>query len=126
MKTVRNAAFYFLLVVCSLVLVGCGKKADETKPLSEVRAEAEKMDTAQLKSRAMQYKNAILAKSGEVDKIAAELKKIPVTELLGNEAKELKSEIENLNKSVSALKSRFEVYYNKLKEKGGDLSGLEI
>ena len=38
----------------------------------------------------------------------------------------LKTEIENLNGSVSALKERFEVYYKKLKEMGGDLSGLKI
>jgi hypothetical protein len=31
-----------------------------------------------------------------------------------------------LNKSVSALKDRFQVYYDKLKEKGGDISGLNI
>jgi len=46
--------------------------------------------------------------------------------MLGDEAKELKTEIEALNKSVSALKERFQVYYDKLKEKGGNLSGLEL
>ena len=40
--------------------------------------------------------------------------------------KELKADIDALNKSVSSLKERFEIYYNMLKEKGGDLSGLNI
>jgi len=44
--------------------------------------------------------------------------------MLGDEAKELKADIENLNKSISALRERFEVYYQKLKAEGGDLSGL--
>ena len=126
METVKKPTIYFLLVLCSLVLLGCSQKADENKPISEVKAEAEKMDTNQLRSMAMSYKEAIVAKKGEVEKLAAKLKEIPVTEMLGAEAKEIKSEIDNLNKSVSALKERFEVYYDKLKEKSGDTSGLEI
>lgn len=37
-----------------------------------------------------------------------------------------KADIDAMNKSVNALKDHFEVYYNKLKEKGGDLSRLDI
>jgi chromosome segregation ATPase len=106
--------------------LGCGKKADENKPISEVKAEAEKLDTDELRAMAMVYQKAIAAKNGEVEKLTAKLKDIPVTEMLGDEAKELKADIDNLNKSLSALKERFEVYYQKLKEQGGDLSGLQV
>ena len=41
-------------------------------------------------------------------------------------AKALKTEMDNINKSVSALKERLQIYLDKLKEKGGDLSGLQI
>ena len=126
MKTSKILIFYCLLVLCSLLLFGCGKKADENKPLSEVRAEAEKMNVEKLRSMAMEYKEADLGKKAELEKLAGELKDIPVTKMLGDEAKGLKAEIEALNKSASALKERFQVYYNKLKEKGGDLSGLEL
>ena len=122
----RKTSFYCMLVMCCFMLVGCGKKADESKPVSEVKAEAEKMSVEQLRATAMKYKEAILAKGDEVDKIVAELKKIPVTKMLGEEAKQLKAEIDNLNKSVTLLKERFQIYYNKLKEKNGDLSGLEL
>ena len=125
MKTVRNVTFC-LLVVCFLALVGCGKKADESKPLNEVKAEAEKMSVEKLRSMALTYKDAIMAKKGEVEKVAGKLKDIPVAKMLGDEAKELNTEIEALNKSVSALKERFQIYYGKLKEKGGNLSGLEL
>jgi uncharacterized coiled-coil DUF342 family protein len=114
------------LVLCSLVLFGCGKKADESKPIGEVKAEAEQMDLKQLKAMATKYKEAILAKQPEIKKLTDKLKEIPVTKMLGEEAKEIKAEIDALNKSVSALKERFQVYYDKLKEQGGDLSGLEI
>jgi hypothetical protein len=125
MKTVRNITFC-LLVVCFLALVGCGKKADEKKPISEVKAEAEEMSPDELRSMALKYKEAIMAKRADVEKITAELKKIPITEMLGKEAKGLKTDIDNLNESVSALKARFEIYYNKLKEKGGDVTDLKI
>jgi len=126
MRTVKAITICALFALCPLMLSGCGSKADESKPISEVKAEAEKMDTSQLRAKAEAYKNAIMAKKGEVEKVTAKLKEIPVTELLGEKAKNLKSDIENLNKSVNALKERFEVYYQKLKEKGGNLSGLEL
>jgi chromosome segregation ATPase len=124
MKIVRNTILCCLLALCPFAILGCGKKADEDKPLSEAKAEAEKMDADALRAMAMAYKEAIEAKKAEVEKLAAKLKDIPVTEMLGAEAKELKADIENLNKSISALKERFEVYYQKLKAEGGDLSGL--
>ena len=126
MKNVRNAVLCCLIALCLFAILGCGKKADENKPISEVKAESEKMDTDGLRAMAMVYQKAIAAKNSEVEKLTAKLKDIPVTEMLGNEAKELKTDLDDLNKSISALKERFEVYYQKLKEQGGDLSGLQV
>jgi len=126
MKIVRNAVLCCLIALCLFAILGCGKKADENKPISEVKAEAEKMDTDGLRAMAMAYQKSIAAKNSEVEKLTAKLKGIPATEMLGNEAKELKADIDNLNKSISALKERFEVYYQNLKDKGGDLSGLQV
>ena len=126
MKNVRNAVLCCLIALCLFAILGCGKKADENKPVSEVKAEAEKMDTDGLRAMAIVYQKAIAAKNSEVEKLTAKLKDIPVTEMLGDEAKKLKADLDNLNKSISALKERFEVYYQKLKEQGGDLSGLQV
>ena len=126
MKTVKSTFFYVLIVLCSLVLLGCSQQADENKPLSEVKAEAEKMDTSQLRDMAMKYKEAITAKNVELEKIIAQLKEISPTEALGEQARSIKEKMSGLTTSVNALKERFEVYYQKLKEKGGDTSGLEI
>ena len=92
----------------------------------EVKAEAEKMNAKDLRAIAMTYKNSIVAKKTEVEKLAAKLKAIPVAEVLGEKAKALKSDIDNVNKSISALTERFNIYYSQLKAKAGDLSGLEI
>jgi uncharacterized lipoprotein YehR (DUF1307 family) len=126
MKIVRNTVLCCLIALCLFAILGCGKKADENKPISEVKAEAEKMDTDGLRAMAIAYKEAIAGKKGEVEKLTAKLKDIPATELLGDEAKELKADIENINQSLSALTERFDVYYQKLKDKGGDLSGLQV
>jgi len=126
MKDVRNIRLYCLLGLCVLVLLGCGKKADENKPISEVKAEAEKMSVAELRSMALKYKEALMAKEGDVEKIMAELKEVPLAKKLGEEAVGLKANIDNVNKSISALTKRFEIYYNEIKEKDGDLSGLKI
>ena len=126
MKAKLNVVFWCLLAACSLVILGCSEKADESKPISDVKAEAEKMSAADLKAMATKYKDAITAKAGEVEKLTAKLKGIAVTEMMGSEAKNIKAEMEAVTKSVSALKERFQVYYDKLKEKGGDLSCLKI
>ncbi len=115
-----------MLALSMAFLFGCGKKADENKPISEVQAEAQKMSVDDLKAMAMKYKDAIEAKKADIDKITAKLKEIPVTQMLGDESKKLKADIDNLTKSLSALKERFQVYYDQLKAKGGDVSGLQI
>ncbi len=127
MKTPK-ARFLFVPAMCALLaLVGCGQSsADETKPLPEVKAEAAKMDVSALRDMAMSYKNALTAKQGEIEAVQAKIKEIPMQEMLGEEAKKLKAEVDAISKSVKALKERFEVYYNKLKDMDGDLSGLKL
>ncbi len=125
MKTGRIFVYGLLVLVC-VTLAGCGSKADENKPVGQIKADVEKMNVKQWRSMAVNYKDAIIAKKGEVGKVADKLKDIPITKLLSDEAKGLKAEIEGLNKSVSALNERFKIYVDKLKEKGGDLSGLKI
>ena len=124
MESAKKIALYSLLAVSLIVAVGCGTKANENKPLSEVKAEAEKMNTDELRATAMEYNKAIKAKKGDVEKIADKLKDIPPAELLGEKAKNLKADMEKINQSVSALQERFQIYYDQLKEKGGDVSGL--
>jgi len=127
MKHTSGFTAAMLLAILSILFAsGCGKKADESKPMSEIRAEAEKMDAPKLKAMAQQYKSALVTKKAEVDKLAAKIKDIPIAEALGEEAKKLKADVDKLQKSVSALQERFTVYYEKLKEKGGDLTGLEL
>jgi len=126
MNTVIRIGLCILMVGCLLGLVGCSKKADTNKSIADVQAEASKMDVEQLKAKAMEYKNAIVAKKAEIEKVAAKLKAIPITQQMSPEAKALQTDTANLGKALADLTERFQVYYNKLKEKGGSVSGLEI
>ena len=107
-------------------LQGCGTKADENKPLSQIKAEAAKMDAGNLRAMAMAYKEAIQAKLSEADALKKEIKEIPVTEILGGNAKALKQDLAPITQSIAALTERFKVYYGELKEKSGDLTGLDL
>ncbi len=100
--------------------------AIETIPVADVQAEVSKMNVEQLKAKAMEYKDLIVAKKATLETLTTKLKEIPLTQQMGTEAKALQTEIADLNKTVAALTERFQVYYNKLKEMGGSVSGLEI
>jgi hypothetical protein len=67
-----------------------------------------------------------VAKKAEIEKVTAKLKEIPIAQQMGAEAKALQADIANLSKAVTSLTERFQVYYNKLKETGGNVTGLEI
>ncbi len=117
----------FVLMASVIVgVVGCGKKADENKPIEEVKSEAATMSVDDLKDMAAAYKDKITAKKADLEKLTAKLKEIPITEMLGEDAKQIKADMENITKSVKNLTDRFQIYYNKFKEQGGDTSGLQI
>ena len=145
-----------LAAFAGLALVGCGKKTDQSpptartgadqspaapqtspevsakvtadleKPVTEVQTQAQTMSVPDLKSIAVQYKEAISLKREDLQKVLARVKEIPLAEALGEKAKALKTEAQKIESTVKALTERFQVYYNQLKEKGADLSGLAI
>ncbi|MFA6185811.1 MAG: hypothetical protein WC770_01175 [Phycisphaerae bacterium] len=126
MKRIGIGLFVCAAVCIAIGFAGCTNKADENKPLSEVQADAQKMDVEQLKAMATKYKEAITAKKADVDKVMAKMKDVPLADAMGKEATSLKQEVDALAKSIKALNERFDVYYNKLVEKGADVSGLSI
>ena len=126
MNTVIRIGLCILIAGCLFGFVSCSKKADTEKSIADVQAEASKMNVEQLKAKAMEYKDAIVAKKAEIEKVATKLKAIPIAQQMGTEAKALQTDIANLSKAMADLTERFQVYYNKLKEAGGDVSGLEI
>lgn len=124
MERNKAVALCGLMILLTAGLFGCGKKADENIPIADVEAEAEQMDVAKLRQKALIYKDAIVDKQDEIKKVSAKLQELGIAKSLTDEAKALTADIDELKKSVIALKDRFDIYYKKLKEKGGDISGL--
>jgi outer membrane murein-binding lipoprotein Lpp len=126
MKTIIFKTSLMVMMAALLTVCGCGKNADTTTPIDQIKAAAEKMDVAKLRDMAMTYKDAITAKAEEIKAEGLKLKDIPMAEMMGGKAKELNATIDELTKTVEALKERLNVYLEELKKKGGDLSGLQI
>jgi len=131
-----------LFILVSLAAFGCSEKEEPAvgpnatvqanEPISEVTAKAEKMDVKQLRAIALKYREAIEAKSAEMDKISDQLLKAAVSQvssdklISGDKVKELKAQSDALSTSIKSLADRFNVYLVKLKEKGEDVTDLEL
>ena len=113
----RQEAVALVLCLALISLVGCGSGADENKPISEVRAEAQGMDASGLQKKVDAYMAAIEAKKPELEKLQAKVSEISLTEILGDEAKALKADVERVQDSIDALKQRMEIYADELKKK---------
>ena len=126
-----------MLVVCCLVVFGCSKKdgggaaaptnagTDQGNSASKAKTDADKMDVKQLRAAALKCKADAEAKTAETEKLAQELIKALSTDN-ADKRKELNAQMETLRKSEEALYTQLKVYVEKLKEKGGDMSGLEL
>ena len=99
-----------LILFVSLIATGCGGGVNEDKPISEVKEEAQKMAVDQLKSVVAKYQKAVESKKTEINALKEKLKEIPVVEMLGDEAKKIKTEITSVTKSINALTQRLKVY----------------
>jgi predicted nucleic acid-binding Zn-ribbon protein len=123
-----------LPIISLAFLVGCSsKKVDETKPIDQVKTEAQAMSVDDLHAIALKYKDAITAKTQEIktqgEQIAAKLKDVPITDALKGgteEIKNLKADLDQLKTSLENLRERFDIYVAALKEKGGSITDLNI
>lgn len=106
-----------LLVLALMALIsGCGGSdaIDENKPVDQVAAEAAAMGQAELQQMVDKYEAAIADKAAEVDELKAKIKEIPLKELLGDEAKTLKGDLEGIVSSLGKLKDQMAVYSKEL------------
>lgn len=100
-----------------LLTAGCGQKADENKTPEQIKQEVGQMDAAQIQKEIDAYTKAIEAKTAEIKVEADKLAKIPLTEMLGDDAKALQSKIADMTKSLDKLKANLEAYAEGLKGK---------
>jgi peptidoglycan hydrolase CwlO-like protein len=97
------------------LLVGCGGSSiDENKPVDQVAAESAKMGQDELQKMVDKYEAAIAAKGKEIEVLTAKIKEIPLTEMMGEQAKSLKAEADQIKDSLSKLKDQMAVYAKEL------------
>ena len=115
MKQVFKALVPVVLV--SLLIVGCGGGIGEDKPTAEIKSEAQTMSLEQLKNIVAKYQKVIESKQAEINALKEKIKKIPVAQMLGDEAKKIKTDVENIANSVCALTERLNIYSRELRSK---------
>jgi len=116
---VRKKTIVALLVVFFvMVFFGCSGSIDENKPLAEVKAEAQKMSAKDLQSMIGKYEKAIEVKKEELQAVLADIKKIPLKEILGEESKLLKKVAGEVKESLNALQNRIKIYMQELQKQG--------
>jgi hypothetical protein len=145
MKTRKILLFICFLVGCALMLTSCGQKAEEPKPqpkekaaveqrMPEQKAEVQEpkpveepqIDLLKIKEAALKEKEIILAKKDELQKLIEEKAKIPMTDQLGTEAKELTQKITDLENEIQEHTERYQGYAEQLKAGNVDTSEIEM
>lgn len=114
------------LLIAMFVLAGCGggSDVDTEMTVADVEKQSETMSVEDIKSKVAEYESAIKSKLADLEPIQEKLKAIPMTEMMGDEAKALQADILKITEDVSALKDRLQVYYDALKEKGVEVQNL--
>ncbi|MHC4284254.1 MAG: hypothetical protein ACYSWZ_14975, partial [Planctomycetota bacterium] len=87
-----------------------------------VKKEADQTEPDKLRIEVMKYQEEIIAKRLEAEELRTKLQTVPFEEILVEDAKKL----EELNESISALKTRYNVYLQELRNKGEDINDLQI
>lgn len=100
---------------------GGSSKLDLTTSIEQLKAQIADLSIEDLEAKAMQYKEALAAKEGEITALMEKFKALPIAEQLGQEAQALQQDIQKLTESASGIKERLQVYLEAIKEKGGEI-----
>ncbi len=119
------------------ICAGCGRQEQESKPAPEMKAPAPEqaatqkeaepgIDLLKIKEAAMKEKDLIMEKKEKLQDLIAEKANIPLTEQMGEEAKQTARQIEDLKNEIQDHKDRYSGYMEKLKAGDVDTSGLAL
>ncbi|MBI9020445.1 MAG: hypothetical protein JEZ10_04230 [Verrucomicrobia bacterium] len=112
----KRLNWIFGLVVVAL-LAGCvtGSGGGSSAGLDQLAAEAAAMGKADLQALVAKYKGLIAEKMDVATALKAQLKEIPLAEMMGEKATALKQDLSETTALVSQLKDKLAVYSNALK-----------
>ena len=105
------------LAICGMLfMAGCGDGVDESKTPEQIKSEVANMSVADIEAMAAKYQKAIAKKTAELEVEVKKLADIPLTEQLGDEAKKLRGNIDELKTSLEKLKANLDAYLAGMKK----------
>jgi len=113
----KGLVLIVVLAFTTILVVGCGSGVSEDKPITEIQKEAQELSVAHLKAVVAKYQKAIEAKKPELMALQAQLRKIPLTQMMGEDAAGIKKEISAVANSIKALTDRMKAYKVALNKK---------
>ena len=126
MKTVKKSVFRILIILSLFFIIGCGKQSTHNK-----HSNIDKLTVDEIRYEALKYKQSILSKSKIYDEIDCFDDIAPPSEkclekLTSYLSEEKGVDINEWMESFADDFEQLEFYRQKLIEKGGDTSGLDI
>ena len=99
---------------------------DLNQSVEAIKEKVAEFDKTQLLAYVDQYKTLLLENKDQIAAMTEQVKALPMTELMGDKAKALKSQLAQYTDQFNALKERYTVYLDKLQEYGVDLSAYTL
>lgn len=100
--------------------------AEINLPIADLKTKVETLAQPELLAYANTYKDVLLEKKDQLASLTSQLKGLPMSELLGAKGKAIKNQISQYTSQFTGLKERYDVYLDKLKSLGVDLSAFGI
>ncbi len=122
----RRKTLQILLVILGLLTVmnGCTRKVDSERSIDKIKKDIETMSVAELEDYAMAYVSAIQSQRAQIQKIQEKIRKVPIEKFFSNQA--LQNDIKKVGRKAEALYVRYLLYVTALKQKGGDVTKVQL
>ena len=109
---------FWILPVLAILLVGCGEgEPDAGKTPEEVKQDAGQMDKSALEKKVEEYKGLIAEQQAKLEELSKQVEEIPVTEMMGEKANELKAQMTKVTDYISELEAKLQSYLDELAKK---------
>ncbi len=100
--------------------------ADQSKSIPDIAGGAKEMAVENLREMAEKYRDVVAEKEQQLKKMTQGYLNLSDDDRKAAIGQIAKTAIDEIKTGLDIMKDRFGVYYNALKEKGGNLTGLDI
>lgn len=96
---------------------------DLNQSVESLKEKVASFDQTQLQAYADKYKELITEKKDQIASLTEQIKAIPISDMMGEKTLALKEQLGKYTQQITALKERYTVYLDKLKDSGAEQSG---